>query len=44
MAMEKYFEVIDGCIRYVDDVKHPYTAYQIIDNSYNMVLTTGLYI
>ena len=43
MSIEKYFEIIDDCIHYVDDGKKPYTADQTIKNSYNTILGEGLY-
>ena len=44
MPIDKYFEQMDDCIQYVYDEKQTYTAAHIINNAYNTVLDTGLYI
>ena len=44
MPIDKYFELINDWIQYEDDGKQTYTAAHIINNYYNMVLATGLYI
>ena len=43
VPIEKYFNIIDNCIHYVDDIKQTYMTSQIIINFYNMVLSMGLY-
>ena len=41
MPIDKYFDSIYVYIQYSDDGKPPYKAAQIINNYFNMVLTTG---
>ena len=43
MPIYRYFESIDDCIHYAYDRNHPYTDAKTINNSYKMVLSTGLY-
>ena len=43
MPIDKYIEKNDDCIQYADGGKHPYTVSHIINNAYNMVLSTGFY-
>ena len=33
MPIDKYFEIIDDCIQYADDVNNPETAVQIMNNA-----------
>ena len=35
MPIDKYFEIIDECIHYVEYENKTYTRYQIINNTYN---------
>ena len=38
-----YFEKILNCMQYANDIKQPFKAAQIINNTCNVVLATGLY-
>ena len=43
IPIDKYVEIIDECIHYADGENQPYTAAQIINNTYSTVSTKGLY-
>ena len=43
IPIEKYFEIFDDCIKYLDYGKQKYTVAQIINNVYNTVLAMLLY-
>ena len=43
MPIDNHFENIDDCIQYEYDGNQPYTSIQIINNVYNTVLETVLY-
>ena len=44
MPVDKYFEIIDDFIQYADYDKNIYTSTHIINNTYNTVLATVMYI
>ena len=43
MPIDNYFDIIDNLIQYAGDGKQPYTPTQIINNAYNRMLATDIY-
>ena len=42
--IDKYFEQIDECVQFVNNIKTPYTEAQVIQKAHHMVLPSGIYV
>ena len=43
VPINKYFELINDCIQYTENVKTPHTDAQLLQKSHHSVLESGLY-